>query len=187
MVLPRHHWFPPWNPRSPAPPPCGASSCLPSFFWTQCESSFVLTIRARVDAHREASDGGKTVPGLFFFELEPSPHGKAPDGRRGPGLPGVASSYDPKVLDGYFPTGILHDAATRRTRRCKRAGQPTGWQLRAVVSWILTPPRRPRFSKRDARPSRCVTSYRADTPIVRSCLCGRRTVKGVKTSLRAAN
>ena len=27
----------------------------------------MLTIRAWVDAHGEASDGGKTVPGLFFF------------------------------------------------------------------------------------------------------------------------
>ena len=45
----------------------------------------MLTIRARVDAHREASDGGKTAPGLFFFELEPSPHGKAGDEGRASG------------------------------------------------------------------------------------------------------
>src|SRR6185312_1241774 len=116
-------------------------------FWTQCAPSLMSTTSARVDAHREASDGGKTVPGLFFVKLDRLRMEK------------------------------------RRTGRCKRVSQPTGWQLRgpcvlypdpgAAASLLQT--RRPAFEMRDQL-------SRPILPIVRSCLCGGRTIKGVKTA-----
>ena len=120
------------------------------------------TVRARVDAHREASDGGKTVPGLFFFELDRLRMEKRRTGDEGRGC----RAWPPSTIPRCWTDISQPECYTRRSYASDRemeTRQSTHWfgSLEAVVSWILTPARRPRFCKRDARPSRCVTSYRA--------------------------
>ena len=72
MALPRHHWFPPMEPKKPRSPPCGASSFSESvdsgasFFSTQYESSLLIDNSCGGTWQREASDGGKLFRGFFF-------------------------------------------------------------------------------------------------------------------------